>query len=96
LGEKLREREIRELEREREMEIRRKRRRGTVRGGRVSVSASSFFKRKSCCYIFLTKNMSNPKPDCPTEIKTSIPSITKHPQNISPNSKHSTNQEISF
>ena len=36
--------------------------------------------------------MSNPKSDFPTVIKTSIPSITKHPQNISLNSKHNTNQ----
>jgi len=36
--------------------------------------------------------MSNPKPDCPTEIKTSISSITKHPQNISPSNKRNTNQ----
>ena len=47
--------------------------------------------------IPLTKN--NPKPDFPTVIKTSIPSITKHPRNICPNnicpnSKRSTNQSI--
>jgi len=38
------------------------------------------------------KNMSSPKPDFYTVIKTSIPSITKHPNNICPNSKHNTNQ----
>ena len=37
------------------------------------------------------KNMSNPKPNFPTIIKTSISSITKHPRN---NSKRSTNQGI--
>jgi len=36
--------------------------------------------------------MSNPKPDFPTVIKTSISSITKHPRNISPSSKCDTNQ----
>ena len=36
--------------------------------------------------------MNNPKLDFPTVIKTSIPSITKHPRNISPSSKHNTNQ----
>ena len=41
--------------------------------------------------------MSNPKPDFPIVIKTSIQSITKHPRNISPNSKRSTNQgKITF
>ena len=44
--------------------------------------------------IPLTKNMSNPKPDCPTVIKTSIPSTTKHPRNISPNSKRNTNHYV--
>ena len=43
--------------------------------------------------IFFTKNMSNPKPVFPTIIKISIPSTTKHPQNISPSSKLSTNQD---
>ena len=36
--------------------------------------------------------MSNPKPDFPTVIKTSISFITKHPRNISLNNKLSTNQ----
>ena len=36
--------------------------------------------------------MSNSKPDFPTVIKTSISSITKHPQNISFSSKRNTNQ----
>jgi len=36
--------------------------------------------------------MSNLKPDFPTVIKTSIQSITKHPQNISSSSKRNTNQ----
>ena len=38
------------------------------------------------------KTMSNPKPDFLTVTKTSISSITKHPRNIDPNSKRSTNQ----
>jgi len=38
--------------------------------------------------------MSKPKPDFATVIKTSIPSITKHPQYTSPNSKCSTNDTI--
>ena len=36
--------------------------------------------------------MSNPKPDFPTVIKTSILSIMKHSRNISPSSKRNTNQ----
>ena len=36
--------------------------------------------------------MSNLKPDFLTVIKTSIPSITKHQQNISPKRKRNTNQ----
>jgi len=36
--------------------------------------------------------MSNLKPNFPTVIKTIIQSITKHPRNICPNSKHNTNQ----
>ena len=48
-------------------------------------------------HIPFTKNMSNPNPDFPTVIKISIPSITKHPRNISLSSKHNTNQgKISF
>ena len=38
------------------------------------------------------KNMSNPKPNFPTVIKTSLPSITKHPKNICLSSKRTTNQ----
>ena len=36
--------------------------------------------------------MNNPELDFLTVIKTSIPSITKHPRNISPSSKRNTNQ----
>jgi len=36
--------------------------------------------------------MRNLKPDFLTVIKTSIPSITKHPRNISPSIKRNTNQ----
>ena len=32
-------------------------------------------------HILFTENMSNPKPEFPTVIKTSITSITKHPMN---------------
>jgi len=43
------------------------------------------------------KNMGNPKPDFPTVIKTSIPSITQHSRNIGSSSKHNTNQnKITF
>ena len=36
--------------------------------------------------------MSNPKPNFPTVIKTSISSITKHLRNICPSNKRNTNQ----
>jgi len=36
--------------------------------------------------------MSNPKPYFPTVIKTSVPPITKHPRNVTPNSSCTTNQ----
>ena len=43
-------------------------------------------------FISFTKNMTNLKPDFPTVINRSIPSITKYLRNISPNSKCNTNQ----
>ena len=41
---------------------------------------------------FLHEKYSNPKPDFPTVIKTSISLIPKHQRNICPNSKRNTNQ----
>jgi len=61
---------------------------------------NKFFINKLYCQLIntripFTKNMSNPKPDFPTVIKTSI--SWKHPKNIGPNRKRNTNQsKITF